>query len=109
MLKKLLLAAVVIVALFVSTIAVLAFAMPTELKVERDAKMEGRRMTLVLQPDHKQPGAVRPNQGGTAPAASRPGGPSGAGSGLNIPQRTAAPASAPTPARPAPAPAPVAR
>lgn len=25
-------------------------------KVERDAKMEGRRMTLVLQPDHKQPG-----------------------------------------------------
>jgi translation initiation factor IF-3 len=84
-------------------------------KVERDAKMEGRRMTLVLQPDHKQPGAVRPNQGGTAPA-SRPGGPSGAGSSLNIPQRTAAPApvgagAAPAAPRPAasPAPAPVAR
>jgi translation initiation factor IF-3 len=81
-------------------------------KVERDAKMEGRRMTLVLQPDHKQPGAQRPNQGGTTPAASRPGGPSGAGSGLNIPQRTAtavAPA-APRPAMtPTPAPAPVGR
>ena len=25
-------------------------------KIERDSKMEGRRMTLVLQPDHKQPG-----------------------------------------------------
>lgn len=80
-------------------------------KVERDAKMEGRRMTLVLQPDHKQPGAQRPNQGGTAPAAARPGGPSGAGSGLNIPSRAGAPA--PTAPRvapaPSPAPAPVAR
>src|SRR4030088_331506 len=49
-------------------------------KVERDAKMEGRRMTLVLQPDHKDPaikmsavittpkpaGAPRPH-GGLAP------------------------------------------
>ena len=82
-------------------------------KVERDAKMEGRRMTLVLQPDHKQPGAVRPNQGGTAPTPSRPGGPSGAGSSLNIPQRpVAAPVgAAPLASRPAvaPAPAPVAR
>jgi translation initiation factor IF-3 len=79
-------------------------------KVERDAKMEGRRMTLVLQPDHKQPGAVRPNQGGTAPAAGRPGGPSGAGSSLNIPQRSAAApvGAAPSTPRP-PAPAPVAR
>src|SRR5688572_9942893 len=66
-------------------------------KVERDAKMEGRRMTLVLQPDHKQPGAQRPVLGGTVPAASRPGGPSGAGSGMNIPQRSA-PAVAPRPA-----------
>jgi translation initiation factor IF-3 len=81
-------------------------------KVERDAKMEGRRMTLVLQPDHKQPGAVRPNQGGTVPAG-RPGGPSGAGSSLNIPPRPA-PATAPRPAVASaaptmPAPAPVAR
>jgi len=59
-------------------------------KVERDAKMEGRRMTLVLQPDHKAPGAVRPTVGGTAPAAARPGGPTGAGSGMNIPPRPAA-------------------
>ena len=76
-------------------------------KVERDAKMEGRRMTLVLQPDHKDPatkmpaiitaakpaGAPRPqgasrspNQGGMAP---RPG-MGGAGSGLNLPARPAA-------------------
>lgn len=74
-------------------------------KVERDAKMEGRRMTLVLQPDHKAPGAVRPVQGGTAPAANRPGGPAGAGSGLNIPQRSAPPGAP----RPAQSPAPVAR
>ena len=37
-------------------------------KVERDSKMEGRRMTLVLQPDHKQPGAKQPGVAGTAPA-----------------------------------------
>ena len=67
-------------------------------KIERDAKMEGRRMTLVLQPDHKNPDAVRPGQAGTAPAAAR------AGSGLNIPPRPAAPAaSSPAPvSRPAP-------
>ncbi len=52
-------------------------------KVERDAKMEGRRMTLVLQPDHKNPDAVRPGSGGTAPAPAR------VGSGLNIPPRPA--------------------
>ncbi len=80
-------------------------------KVERDAKMEGRRMTLVLQPDHKQPGAVRPVLGGTVPAGSRPGGVAGAGSGMNIPPRpapSAAPrqATAPAPTQPA---APVAR
>jgi translation initiation factor IF-3 len=59
-------------------------------KVERDAKMEGRRMTLVLQPDHKAPGTVPkpapPGKSGglksTAPMA--------AGSALNIPQRTQA-------------------
>ena len=32
-------------------------------KVERDAKMEGRRMTLVLQPDHKNPATAKPPQG----------------------------------------------
>jgi translation initiation factor IF-3 len=82
-------------------------------KVERDAKMEGRRMTLVLQPDHKQPGAKMPvPQAGNAPGG-RPG-PMGAGSGLNIPARP--PVGAPAPAagaagmapapRPATAPAP---
>ena len=79
-------------------------------KVERDAKMEGRRMTLVLQPDHKQPGAVRPVLGGTVPAAGRPGGPTGAGSTMNIPSRSAPAAVAPRPvAAPTQAPAPVAR
>jgi translation initiation factor IF-3 len=75
-------------------------------KVERDAKMEGRRMTLVLQPDHKQPGAKPPTVGGTAPAG-RPG-PMGAGSSLNIPVPVRPPVGAPTgapTAAPAPAPA----
>jgi translation initiation factor IF-3 len=56
-------------------------------KVERDAKMEGKRMTLVLQPDHKNPAALRPSE-------------VKAGSGLNIPQRAAV---APRPAAAAPA------
>lgn len=69
-------------------------------KIERDAKMEGRRMTLVLQPDHKKVetkiGADgKPITVAAAPASAR------AGSGLNIPPRpapTAAPAaSAPKP------------
>ena len=79
-------------------------------KVERDAKMEGRRMTLVLQPDHKNPATAKPQQ--TPAAGVRPGGAMNAGSGLNIPQRpAAAPAAAASPAapRPAAAPAPVAR
>jgi len=96
-------------------------------KVERDAKMEGRRMTLVLQPDHKPAGAKMPVQGGSKPAgqtgpvgvgvgAGR--GPAGmtAGAGLNL-QRPAgatgattgtgpgAPGS-PTVSRPAPGPVP---
>ena len=80
-------------------------------KVERDAKMEGRRMTLVLQPDHKNPATAKPPQlqTGTGP---RPG-PMNAGAGLNIPPRAAGPApAAPVgagAARPAPAPAPAAR
>lgn len=73
-------------------------------KIERDAKMEGRRMTLVLQPDHKNPataippgtkptgnaaptgGAPRPATGGTAPLRTNA---SGAGSSLNLPPRPA--------------------
>ena len=80
-------------------------------KVERDAKMEGRRMTLVLQPDHKNPATAKPPQlqTGTGP---RPG-PMNAGAGLNIPPRAAGPAPAASvgagAARPAPAPAPAAR
>jgi translation initiation factor IF-3 len=55
-------------------------------KVEREPKMEGRRMTLVLQPDHKQPGAKMPvPQAGIRPGAA------GAGSGLNIPPRLSGP------------------
>src|SRR5207302_10279884 len=54
-------------------------------KVERDAKMEGRRMTLVLQPDHKAPGTKPPGSAGaTAPIGPRPS-PMSAGSRLNIP------------------------
>lgn len=81
-------------------------------KVERDAKMEGRRMTLVLQPDHKDPatkmpavitaprpaGTPRP-QGGLPPRAPA----MSAGAGLNIPPRPAAagsPAAAPAAAAP---------
>ena len=83
-------------------------------KVERDAKMEGRRMTLVLQPDHKNPATAKPPQAvaaatqrpATSPAAPRPAAPMAAGAGLNIPAR---PAPAPAPSRPTPEPQPVAR
>jgi translation initiation factor IF-3 len=66
-------------------------------KIERDAKMEGRRMTLVLQPDHKNPDAVRPGSGGTPPPPAR------AGSGLNIPPRPTGTPGAAVPATGAPA------
>ena len=69
-------------------------------KIERDAKMEGKRMTLVLQPDHKPAGAQPPNIGGTVPRGAaggpKPQTPAVAGSNLNIPQR---PAAAPAPAQ----------
>ncbi len=52
-------------------------------KVERDAKMEGRRMTMVLQPDHKNPDAVRPGSVGTTPPVAK------TGDRLNIPVRPA--------------------
>ena len=90
-------------------------------KVERDAKMEGRRMTLVLQPDRKAADAKPPVIGGSAPKPGfGPGStPVASGSGLNLPPRPAAagapvanapaavaPApSAPAPAAPSPAPA----
>jgi translation initiation factor IF-3 len=70
-------------------------------KIERDTKMEGRRMTLVLQPDHKQPGAKPPTpaNAGTGPRPA----PLTAGSGLNIPPRPAAPESAAPATAPIPA------
>jgi hypothetical protein len=64
-------------------------------KVERDSKMEGRRMTLVLQPDHKLPGAKMPGQAGTTPVAGKASTPFTAGSGLNI-QRPPVAAAVPT-------------
>src|SRR6059058_2747647 len=39
-------------------------------KVERDAKMEGKRMILVLQPDHKTDKAPPPVSGATKPGAA---------------------------------------
>jgi translation initiation factor IF-3 len=57
-------------------------------KIERDAKMEGRRMTLVLQPDHKQPGAKAPAL--SAGPATRSTMPASSGSSLNIPARPVA-------------------
>jgi translation initiation factor IF-3 len=53
-------------------------------KVERDAKMEGKRMTLVLQPDHKDPSKLKPAEPVKTPPR--------AGSGLNIPASVARPA-----------------
>ena len=41
-------------------------------KVERDAKMEGRRMTLVLQPDHKDPNKLKPSEQLAANRAGSP-------------------------------------
>ncbi|HWE03053.1 MAG TPA: translation initiation factor IF-3 [Tepidisphaeraceae bacterium] len=56
-------------------------------KVERDAKMEGKRMTLVLQPDHKDPSKLKEVQQPAAPVR--------AGSGLNIPIGAARPGATP--------------
>jgi translation initiation factor IF-3 len=69
-------------------------------KVERDSKMEGRRMTLVLQPDHKQPGAKPPTTSSSSSGKT----PFSAGTGLNIPRPpiAASAASAPAPQQPAP-------
>jgi len=65
-------------------------------KIERPAKMEGKRMTMVLQPDHKA--------GKKAEEPAKPAGgfsrPASSGQGLNLPPRSA-------PAAPAPRPEPV--
>jgi translation initiation factor IF-3 len=88
-------------------------------KVERDGKMEGKRMTLVLQPEHKQPGAKPPTKSVNIPRPTATMGAGATGSPLGIPPRPAgvgAPAGAggpggpgsvtgaPTPAAPAAAP-----
>jgi translation initiation factor IF-3 len=77
-------------------------------KVERDCKMEGKRMILVLQPEHKAdkvapgaPGAAAGagasgGGGGTRPQPGGPARPAASGSTLNIPMP-------PRPAAPAPA------
>jgi translation initiation factor IF-3 len=72
-------------------------------KVERDNKMEGKRMILVLQPDHKSDKAPPPavNTGRAPASVSRP---AVSGTGLNIQPRPAPAAAAATPA-PQPAPA----
>jgi translation initiation factor IF-3 len=70
-------------------------------KVERDAKMEGRRMTLVLQPDHKNPATAKPPGKIPVPpstAGLRPAAPMSAGANLNIPAPRPAAAPAPVPA-----------
>jgi len=68
-------------------------------KVERDSKMEGKRMTMVLQPDHKT--------GQQAKKAAQAAQPAQAGERLNIqmprPAAQPAPAAAPAPAPAAPA------
>jgi translation initiation factor IF-3 len=73
-------------------------------KIERDTKMEGRRMTLVLQPDHKQPGAKQPapSTGSKPPAMN-------AGAPLNIPVRPPAAAATTAPSAPAMSPQPAGR
>ena len=76
-------------------------------KVERDCKMEGKRMTLVLQPEFKS-GGVKKTAGGSGAK------PAPAGQRLNIPVPAGSPAAAPdvagapAPATAAPEPSPVA-
>jgi translation initiation factor IF-3 len=63
-------------------------------KIERDNKMEGKRMILVLQPDHKTDKAPPPPAQASGP--SRPA-VSGASMNIPIPRPAAAPAPAPAP------------
>ena len=65
-------------------------------KVERDNKMEGKRMILVLQPDHKTdkapPPGIAKSAGGAGPSR-----PASSGTSMNIPVPKAPPAPAPAP------------
>lgn len=63
-------------------------------KIERDNKMEGKRMILVLQPDHKTDKPPAPAQAAAPGSASRP---AVSGSSLGIQMPKAAPAPAPQP------------
>ncbi|HEX8324983.1 MAG TPA: translation initiation factor IF-3 [Tepidisphaeraceae bacterium] len=77
-------------------------------KVERPAKMEGKRMTMVLQPDHKPAGKDVPPP---APAKPAPGAftrPATSGQGLNINPYAPVGTNHGTPAAPRPAPTPAA-
>ena len=71
-------------------------------KIERDNKMEGKRMILVLQPDHKTDKAPPPGQAGAGPGRPTV---SGTSLGLQAPRPAAAaapvqrPAAAPAPAQ----------
>jgi len=59
-------------------------------KVERPAKMEGRRMTMVLQPEHKSAKQEKPpRQPKPAASALKPAAPLTAGAALSIPQPAA--------------------
>ena len=69
-------------------------------KVERDAKMEGKRMILVLQPDHKTDKAPPPPAQATSPSR-----PAVSGTSMNIRPPAAAPAPVVAAAAAAPAPA----
>ncbi len=69
-------------------------------KVERPTKMEGRRMTLVLQPEHKSEAKVKPPKGPPAAGGSAP----SAGGPAPVRPAAAPVAAAPRPAAPAPAP-----
>lgn len=74
-------------------------------KVERPAKMEGRRMTLLLQADHRSKTAKLGEAAAPDKAAAKAAGGSSAaaaaGERLQIPPRPAAPASPAAPAAPA--------
>ncbi len=65
-------------------------------KVERDAKMEGKRMTLVLQPDHKDPSKIKPGEAQQS-AQSQP---QRAGSPLPLPPGLVRPGSGAPPSAP---------
>ncbi len=74
-------------------------------KVERDNKMEGKRMILVLQPDHKSDKAPPPPPPTRTGIGSRPA-VSGTSMGLQMPRPAGAPAPAGGAVRPPVAPAP---